>query len=64
MKIAVSAVVLCLLLGACGSSPDQNTVVSSTTTGQQLIDLKAALDQGVITQEEYDRKKKEILRGS
>ena len=31
------------------------------TTGKQLIDLKAALDAGAITQGEYDTKKAQIL---
>jgi hypothetical protein len=31
------------------------------TTGQELIDLKAALDKGVINQAEYDQKKSQIL---
>ncbi len=34
---------------------------SQATTGQQLIDLKKALDKGAITQEEYDKKRQEIL---
>ena len=31
------------------------------TTGKQLLDLKAALDSGAITQGEYDSKKAQIL---
>jgi hypothetical protein len=31
------------------------------TTGQQLVDLKAALDRGAITQAEYDQKKAQLL---
>jgi starvation-inducible outer membrane lipoprotein len=60
----LSVAALSLMLTACGSSPKLNTEVSTSTTGQQLIDLKSALDQGVITQSQYDRKKKEILNGS
>ncbi len=33
----------------------------SPTTGQQLIDLKTALDRGAITQAEYDQKKAQLL---
>ncbi len=40
----------------------QTTTVNSTTTGQQLTDLKAALDAGAMTPEEYEKKRKEILR--
>jgi starvation-inducible outer membrane lipoprotein len=60
----LTAIALSLMLTACGSSPKLNTQVSTSTTGQQLIDLKSALDQGVITQSQYDRKKKEILSGA
>ncbi|MCP5516410.1 MAG: SHOCT domain-containing protein [Verrucomicrobiales bacterium] len=31
------------------------------TTGQELIDLKRALDQGAITPEEYEAKKQRLL---
>ena len=31
------------------------------TTGQELVDLKAALDKGAMTQAEYDAKKTQIL---
>ena len=47
-------------LAACGST--STTQVDTATTGQQLIDLKAAYDQGVISKSEYERKRKEILR--
>ena len=33
-----------------------------TTTGQELIDLKRALDAGAITQEEYEELKKKIMK--
>ena len=35
--------------------------VINNTTGQELIDLKQALDSGVITQEEYDELKLKII---
>jgi len=35
--------------------------VSTTTVGQQLLDLKKALDAGAITQKEYERERKKIL---
>ena len=49
-----------LMLTACGSS--HTTAVETSTTGQQLVDLKKALDEGVISKSEYERKRKEILR--
>ena len=35
--------------------------VINTTTGQELVDLKEALDSEAITQEEYDELKLEII---
>ena len=37
-------------------------VLNLAATGQQLMDLKAAYDQGVISKSEYERKRKDILR--
>jgi hypothetical protein len=44
----------CVVVGGTNSAP-------RPTSGQELIDLKAAFDKGAITQAEYDRKKAEIL---
>ncbi|WP_312165756.1 SHOCT domain-containing protein [Phenylobacterium sp.] len=63
MRILAAAAVLSLgaaPLGACGSST--TTQVDTATTGQELVDLKKAYDEGVITKSEYERKRKEILR--
>jgi hypothetical protein len=45
-----------LLLG--GSKEVTST---RTTRGQELIDLKRARDQGAITPEEYEAKRRQIL---
>ena len=37
------------------------TIEIKTTTGQELNDLKVALDSGAITQEEYNKLKKKIV---
>lgn len=53
-----------LVLAACGGGGAKSeTAVTNTTisTGQQLIDLKAALDAGAISQEEYDKERQRIL---
>ena len=42
-------------LTACGSRSKQATRVQATTTGQELQDLQKALDDGLITQREYDK---------
>jgi hypothetical protein len=50
------------LQGCGGGGAHTNTTVDATTTGQELTDLKKALDQGIITQREYDKKREEILK--
>ena len=59
--IALSLGTLSLCLAGCGGG-GSTTAIETQTTGQQLIDLKAALDAGVISQHEYDAKRREILR--
>lgn len=51
-------------LTACGGGGARtNTEITSTTVskGQALIDLKRALDAGVITEREFEREKARIL---
>ncbi len=55
--------VTALSLGGCIRGGSKNeTQVSTTTTGQELTDLQTAYENGVITAEEYEKKKKEILK--
>jgi uncharacterized membrane protein len=63
-QIAVSATVLALVLGlsGCGGNDTQTVVKTTETQGKQLLDLKAAYDQGVISESEYNRTKNEILK--
>ncbi|MEM6903987.1 MAG: SHOCT domain-containing protein [Pseudomonadota bacterium] len=54
-------------LAACGggedkAEPTSATVSPSTTMGQELTDLKAAFDQGILTQEEYDAARANIIK--
>ncbi|MCB1127214.1 MAG: SHOCT domain-containing protein [Verrucomicrobiae bacterium] len=41
---------------------EQQHPIQTPTTGQQLIDLKQALDQGAMTQAEYDAAKAKLLQ--
>jgi hypothetical protein len=53
-----------LLVGvaACGGGgAEVQSNVTTTTTGQQLMDLKKALDSGAMTQKEYDQERKKVL---
>lgn len=65
----VSLLFAALLLGgalaACGGEPGVRATttqnVNNTTKGQELLDLKQAYDQGIITEREYERQKEKIL---
>ena len=67
MKILrVFTLILILLVGvnftACGGSKNQTAVKASTTTlGQELQDLKAAYDKGIITEKEYEKAKNKLI---
>lgn len=43
------------------SAPDQATVIQQTSAADELKKFKELLDMGVITQEEFDAKKKQLL---
>lgn len=58
--IAISVVTAVLAAAGCGGA-DVRTQTTTTTTGQELMDLKKAYDTGVITEKEYERKREEIL---
>jgi hypothetical protein len=47
--------------GGGGAKVEAKTTNTSTTMGQELMDIDAAYKQGIITQDQYDRSKKEIL---
>jgi hypothetical protein len=60
LRTFLPAIALALLLGlsGCGSSSKANVTVKGTTTisiGQELLDLKRALDEGAINQRDYDK---------
>ena len=62
-KTLLGATVIAMVLSvtACGGST--TTVKQTETQGKQLLDLKEAKDQGVITEKEYEKTKKKILSG-
>ena len=61
--VLISAIaVMSVSLAACGSHSKTETNVKSTTTGQELTDLQAAYEGGIITEQEYEKKKKAILK--
>jgi len=50
------------LAGCGGGDTEVRSEITTTTKGQQLIDLKKALDGGAMTQEEYERERQRILK--
>jgi hypothetical protein len=61
--ILAAALVQLALLGACGG--DTVVKVQGTTTiskGQELTDLQRALNEGALTQEEYDRVRAKLMK--
>lgn len=59
-RCVLPAIALALLasLSGCGSSSKANVTVKGSTTvsvGQELLDLKRALDEGAISQRDYDK---------
>lgn len=59
--LGATVIAMVLSVSACGGST--TTVEQTETQGQQLLDLKEAMDQGVITEKEYKATKKKILSG-
>ena len=59
--LAVCGVLLFGVAACGGGGAEVRSEVTTTTTGQQLIDLKKALDSGAMTQQEYERERKKIL---
>jgi hypothetical protein len=59
----VSVIALAPILGAAcgGGGAKLQSDITTTTKGQQLLDLKKALDAGAINQREYDDLRKKIL---
>lgn len=60
IRTAFFAVFLAFALSACGGS--NTTVEQHDTQGQQLLDLKAAYDKGIIDEKEYEKTRKKILK--
>lgn len=55
------ALISAIGLAGCGGG-DSTVQASSTTMGQELMDLDESRKKGLITDKEYDKAKKEILK--
>ena len=61
---ATGAAVLLMTLAGCAAFNDISAEYHRhTTIGQELMDLKAAYEDGALTDEEYGRLRKEIMEG-
>jgi hypothetical protein len=60
---AVAIMGIGFTLTGCGSTTKTEIKESpKTTLGQELIDLEAAYNKGVITKDEYEKQKKALLK--
>ncbi|MGO1118910.1 SHOCT domain-containing protein [Rhodovibrionaceae bacterium A322] len=60
----ILALPLVALLSACGgggADSNADVKIKTTTTGQELQDLKKAYDAGALTESEYNKQRKAIL---
>lgn len=62
LKTLAAATVLAstLLLAGCGGG-DSTIKAETTTTGQQLLDLKKAYEAGALSEKEYKEQREKIL---
>ncbi len=55
------ATLACLSLSACWNGGNTHVSLGDVSLGQQLLDLKSALDDGAITQNEFEETKETLL---
>jgi len=58
----VTLVIISFVLAGCGGSKTEIQQSPQTTLGQELMDLDKAHNEGIITDDEYKKKKKEIMK--
>ncbi len=57
-----AAVLLCVgLLGGCFNGDNDTIRLGDVSIGQQMIDLQRAVEQGALTQEEFERVKAVLI---
>lgn len=59
--VVLASVMAVMLTGCGGGGANVRSEVTTVSKGQQLIDLKKALGDGAIIQDEYDKEKSKIL---
>ncbi len=58
---AAAVLLTSIALGGCWNGDNDSINLGNVSIGQQMIDLKKALDSGAVTQEEYGRLKQTLL---
>ncbi len=62
-KLLVIAFVSAFMLTGCGGGGAKvETTTTNTTMGQELMDLNTSYKQGLLTEKEYDKAKKSIMK--
>ena len=62
VAVFLMAILLAASVAGCGGGgAELKSEVRTTTVGQELTDLKKALDSGVISEKEYETQRKRIL---
>lgn len=61
MTKVIAVFALCFLLSGCWNGENVHVRMGDVSLGQQLIDLKTALDEDAITEKEYARTKQRLL---
>ena len=62
MSLATLVTAVVFSLAACGGGgADVKSEINTTTMGQQLMDLKKAVETGAMTQAEYDVERAKVL---
>ena len=67
MKQKIIVLMLASLIISCGSFNEGQAelhINKNISSGQELLDLKAALDEGIITKEEFDKLREDIINGN
>jgi len=64
LSVMLIAMLIALSIGLSGCGRKQTTTVQSTSTtlGQELVDLQQAYDKGIITEKEYNDLKKKAMK--
>ncbi|HEX6829357.1 MAG TPA: hypothetical protein VF104_10300 [Burkholderiales bacterium] len=64
-RILATALLAALGVSACGGGgADVKSEITTTTKGQQLMDLQKAYESGAMTKDEYERERQKVLQGN